>query len=177
MKLQMVTRDELLVIMPGSENRVDKFLPFLNQYAERFQVDTTLRFAHFIAQVAHESGSLRYVRELGSGMKYEGRKDLGNTKPGDGPRYKGRGFLQITGRKNYQIVGEALGLNLIDNPQLLEQPEWAVASAFWFWDRHKLNTWADKDDVMTITKRINGGTNGLADRKKFLLAAKKIFKV
>ena len=177
MKLQMVTRDELLVIMPGSENRVDKFLPFLNQYAERFQVDTTLRFAHFIAQVAHESGSLRYVRELGSGMKYEGRKDLGNTKPGDGPRYKGRGFLQITGRKNYQIVGEALGLNLIDNPQLLEQPEWAVASAFWFWDRHKLNTWADKDDVVTITKRINGGTNGLADRKKFLLAAKKIFKV
>ena len=177
MKLQMVTRDELLVIMPGSENRVDKFLPFFNPYAERFQVDTTLRFAHFIAQVAHESGELRYVRELGSGMKYEGRKDLGNTKQGDGPRYKGRGFLQITGRKNYQMIGEALGLNLIDNPQLLEQPEWAVASAFWFWDRHKLNTWADKDDVMTITKRINGGTNGLADRKKFLLAAKKIFKV
>jgi len=177
MKLQMVTRDELLVIMPGSENRVDKFLPFFNTYAERFQVDTTLRFAHFIAQVAHESGELRYVRELGSGMKYEGRKDLGNTKQGDGPRYKGRGFLQITGRKNYQMIGEALGLNLIDNPQLLEQPEWAVASAFWFWDRHKLNTWADKDDVVTITKRINGGTNGLADRKKFLLAAKKIFKV
>lgn len=75
------------------------------------------------------------------------------------------------------MIGEALGLNLIDNPQLLEQPEWAVASAFWFWDRHKLNTWADKDDVVTITKRINGGTNGLADRKKFLLAAKKIFKV
>ena len=177
MKLQMVTRDELLVIMPGSENRIDKFLPFLNQYAERFEVDTTLRFAHFIAQVAHESGELRYVRELASGMKDEGRKDLGNFYPGDGPRYKGRGLLQITGRKNYQVVGEALGLNLLDNPWLLEQPEWAVASAFWFWDRHKLNTWADKDDVVTITKRINGGTNGLADRKKFLLAAKKIFKV
>ena len=177
MKLQLVTRDELLVIMPGSENRVDKFLPFFNPYAEHFQVDTTLRFAHFIAQVAHESGELRYVRELASGMKYEGRKDLGNFYPGDGPRYKGRGLLQITGRKNYQVVGEALGLNLIDNPQLLEQPEWAVASAFWYWDRHKLNTWADMDDVKTVTKRINGGTNGLAERKKYLEAAKKIFKV
>jgi len=177
MKLQQVTRDELLVIMPGSENRIDKFLPFFNQYAERFEVDTTLRFAHFIAQVAHESGELRYVRELGSGMKYEGRKDLGNFYPGDGPRYKGRGLLQITGRKNYQMVGEALGQNLLDNPQLLEQPEWAVASAFWYWDRHKLNTFADRDDVVTVTKRINGGTNGLAERKKFLAAAKKIFKV
>lgn len=177
MKLQQVTRDELMLIMPGCENRVDKFLPYINRYAGQFHVDTTLRFAHFIAQVAHESGALRYVRELGSGMKYEGRNDLGNTQKGDGPRYKGRGLLQITGRHNYGLVSKALGVDFTGHPEKLEQPEWATASAFWYWDRYRLNNFADKDDIKTITRRINGGINGLKDRESLLSAAKKVFKV
>ena len=104
----------------------------------------------------------------GSGMKYEGRKDLGNTSKGDGPRYKGRGFIQITGRHNYSLISQDLGEDFVNNPELLEQDEWAVASAFWFWKRNRLNGFADNDDVLTITKRINGGTNHLQERKDYL---------
>lgn len=177
MKLKELTRDELLYVMPRADKRVDRYLPYFNKYAEIYQVNTTLRMAHFLAQIAHESGELLYKRELGSGVKYEGRKDLGNTRKGDGPRYKGRGFIQITGRHNYTLISQDLGEDFVNNPELLEQDEWAVASAFWFWKRNNLNTFADKDYVQTITKRINGGINHLQERKDYLAKAKKVFKL
>ena len=177
MKLKMLTRDEVLVIMPRAAKRVDRFLPYINKYAEQYGVDTTLRMAHFLAQIAHESGEFQYKRELASGMKYEGRKDLGNICKGDGPKYKGRGLIQITGRHNYSLISKDLGVDFVTYPHWLEQDEWAVASAFWFWKRNGLNAFADKDDVVTATKRINGGTNGLQERKEYLTRAKKVFKL
>lgn len=120
----------------------------------------------FLAQVGHESAELRYTEELASGISYENRKDLGNTQPGDGVRYKGRGLIQLTGRSNYSLCGLALDLPLLDQPQLLAQYEAATMSAGWFWDNNKLNSYCDKDDFLGLTKRINGGINGLANRQE-----------
>jgi len=126
------------------------------------------RVAAFIAQIGHESGQLVYLREIWgptSAQKgYEGRADLGNTVTGDGFKYRGRGLIQVTGRANYAACGEALGLDLINHPELLEQPQHACMSAAWFWATHGLNTLADADKFETITRRINGGLNGQADR-------------
>lgn len=141
---------------------------------EEFEIDTPLRQAAFLAQIAHESGSLKYVRELASGGAYEGRADLGNTEPGDGVLFKGRGLIQITGRANYRDCGQALGLDLLDDPSALEQPENACRSAAWFWYSRKLNDLADRGDFRTITKRINGGYNGYQDRLKYYERAKKV---
>ncbi len=97
--------------------------------------------------------------------RYEGRADLGNTQPGDGSKFRGRGLIQITGRANYAACGEALGLDLINQPTLLELPQHAAMSAAWFWSMKDLNTLADKGDFVKITRRINGGLNGQADRQ------------
>lgn len=132
-----------------------------------FEIDNPERQAAFLAQIAHESGSLRYVRELASGEAYEGRADLGNTEPGDGQRYRGRGLIQITGRSNYQACGDALGVDLVGNPELLEGPDLACRSAAWFWKAKGLNELADNGDFKLITKRINGGYNGYEDRVAF----------
>lgn len=182
MELQELTRDELLVIMPNAKSRVDAFLPYFNMYAQKYNVNTTQRMAHLLAQVAHESGELRYVKELASGEKYDTGKlaeRLGNTpqKDGDGQKYKGRGLIQVTGRANYQTISKDLGVDFVAHPELLEQPQYAVASAFWYWNKHNLNALADKNDSLAITKRINGGTNGLDDRLKYLGRALKVLKV
>lgn len=132
-------------------------------------------FQMFLAQLLHESGEFRYVKELASGQAYEGRKDLGNNHPGDGVKYKGRGLIQITGRANYEKCGKALGLELIDHPELLEQPAHAVSSAVWFWHSKGLSELATRGDYMGITKRINGGTNGWADRLACLERVKRAF--
>lgn len=128
----------------------------------------TKRAAAFIAQIGHESGQLCYVREIWGSTAaqrgYEGREDLGNTVPGDGRKYCGRGLIQITGRANYAKCGEALGLDLINRPELLELPQHAAMSAAWFWKLKGLNDLADRDEFNTITRRINGGLNGLAER-------------
>lgn len=141
------------------------YTPMLDTLAE-FKITTPRRIAHFLAQIAHESGSLRYTRELASGAAYEGRGDLGNTKPGDGPRYKGRGLIQITGRANYAACSRALygDARLIARPELLEDILPACRSAGWFWARAELNRLADGGDIRTITRRINGGYNGFAER-------------
>src|SRR5690349_5242803 len=123
---------------------------------QEFGISTPQQRAAFLAQIAHESGSLRYTRELADGLMYEGRGDLGNTQPGDGPKYKGRGLLQITGRANYAACGAALGLDLIAHPELLETPSGACRSAAWFWQKHGLNRFADTDSFGTLTKAING---------------------
>ena len=150
----ILTDENLRVIYDYSTkpNR-DKYLPFLNKYWDVFKVNTPDRQAAFLAQVGHESGQLRYSEEIASGKAYEGRKDLGNTNPGDGVKYKGRGLIQVTGRANYKIFDEWLHKNnyltinqsIIDNPELVSSnPEIAVLSAFWYWDLHKLNQLADR---------------------------------
>jgi putative chitinase len=144
--------------------RAVRWIEPLTKAMQRYQINTVARQAAFLAQIGHESGRLFYVREIASGAAYEGRKDLGNTAPGDGRKYKGRGLIQITGRNNYTLCGNALGLDLVTNPELLEVPHNAAMSAAWFWFNNKLNDLADKGDFKKITRRINGGYNGLADR-------------
>ncbi len=168
-----ITREQILRVMPSANSRVDKYLVFINRYASEFGITTALRMAHYLAQIAHESGELRYTKELASGAEYEGRKDLGNTKKGDGVRYKGRGLIQLTGKANYKAYKEYCGFDVVAKPELLEQPLGAVRSSMWYWKTHDLNALADKDDVKAVTKRINGGYNGLAARQKYLDRAKK----
>lgn len=160
----MITAAQLRSIMPNAGIRADKFAGPLGVAMAEFGIDTPIRQAAFLAQIGHESGQLIYVRELASGEAYEGRKDLGNTYPGDGVRYKGRGLVQITGRVNYMACGDALGIDLLSQPQLLEETTNACRSAAWFWHKSGLNALADKGDTKAITKRINGGLNGYADR-------------
>ena len=131
-----------------------------------------LRLAHFLAQIAHESGNFRYMEEIASGALYEGRRDLGNTVRGDGVRYKGRGVLQLTGRANYKRYGEKLGIDLEQNPTLAANPSISMLVATTYWTNSELNQYADKDDIIVITRRINGGQNGIWDRKNKLALIK-----
>lgn len=150
--------------------RAQKWAPALSLSMESAQINTRRRIASFLAQIGHESGSLVYVKELGGPQyfrKYDGRVDLGNTQPGDGGRFSGRGLIQVTGRTNYGKASHALfgDDRLLKNPELLEEPEWAAKSATWYWTTRNLNALADQDRFTDITKSINGGTNGLEDRK------------
>lgn len=131
-------------------------------------LDSDDRFAHFLAQVCHESGGFKYMEEIASGQAYEGRKDLGNVLVGDGKLFKGRGPIQLTGRANYRAFGEALGVDLMNDPQIVAMPSIGLWVACEYWKRHGLNVLADANDIDSITRRINGGTNGLADRKGWL---------
>lgn len=135
-------------------------------------LDNPLRLAHFIAQLAHESGSFKYMEEIASGAAYEGRKDLGNTQPGDGVLFKGHGPIQITGRANHRYFGRKIGINLERYPKLAANPSIGLHLACAYWADRKLNALADNDDVEAITRKINGGLNGLADRKAQLAKAK-----
>lgn len=135
-------------------------------------MESGLRLAHFMAQLMHESGKFRYMEEIASGSAYEGRRDLGNIYPGDGKRYKGRGPIQITGRTNYRLYGRRVGLDLERHPELAAYPAIGLHLACEYWTRNNLNAAADADDVLHITKRINGGTNGLSDRKHHLAQVK-----
>lgn len=174
----MITVTDLKSICPLTKSEtLAKYVEPLNDAMAEYDINNPEREAMFLAQVAHESGGFHYVRELATGGAYEGRVDLGNTQPGDGIRYKGRGLIQITGRANYKSCGDALGENLIDMPELLEQPELACRSAAWFWSTKKLNEIADQDTLeafIKITKRVNGGTNGLADRQAYLVRAQAV---
>ncbi len=166
--------DQLLLIMPGARRRAATFLEALNSTMAEFDITTPARQASFLAQVGHESGQLLYVQELASGGAYEARADLGNTKPGDGVRFKGRGLIQITGRANYAACGAALGLDLVGTPALLEQPANACRSAGWFWRAHGLNELADTGDQVRVTRRVNGGVNGLAERLALFAVAQRV---
>lgn len=167
----MITGTQLQSIMPFAKARIPSFVSPLNGAMHEFHINSPIRQAAFIAQIAHESGELRYVEEIDSGSAYEGRKDLGNTQPGDGMKYKGRGLIQITGRNNYLECGKALGVDLVTQPELLETNDLACRSAAWFWSSHGLNDLADKGDFERITKRINGGYNGLKERQAYYAKA------
>jgi len=168
----LLTTDQLQQIaIYGSPQCIATYLPMLNDTMAKYAIDTPLRAAHFLAQIIHESGSFNYTVELDSGEAYEGRADLGNTQPGDGPLYKGRGFIQLTGRANYSLYGLYLGVDLISAPDLVATTYPADVSG-WFWANHSLNALADADNVNAITRMINGGYNGLQDRIFYLQKAK-----
>lgn len=172
--MSAVTLAKLVAIMPLARPRAATFLAPLNAAMLEFGITTPARQASFLSQVGHESGQLRYVRELASGQAYEGRVDLGNTQRGDGVRFRGRGLLQVTGRANYAACGKALGLDLLAQPELLEQNVNACRSAGWFWQTKGLNALADAGDQERVTRRINGGVNGLAERLALYQAARKV---
>lgn len=179
----MITEEQLIKIMPHARKRAALWLEPLNAAMAEYGIDTDRRIAAFLSQVAHESGELRYVRELASGEAYDtGRlaARLGNTTAadGDGQRYKGRGLLQITGRHNYRQCSIALfgdSQILLDEPELLEEPNNAARSAAWYWWVRGLNVTADcPNSYQTITRVINGGLNGYADRVAYFERAKQV---
>jgi putative chitinase len=139
---------------------------------ESYDITTPLRIAYFLGQACEESAGFRTTEEFASGQEYEGRKDLGNIQPGDGPRYKGRGLLQLTGRANYREYGQALGLDLENDPTLAAQPAVSLKIACEYWKRHNINAACDQDDILTVTRKVNGGLNGLPDRRLFTTKAK-----
>ena len=141
----------------------------------RFAIDTALRQAHFLAQCAHESDGLTAIVERGNDAylaRYEGRKTLGNTKAGDGARFRGRGLIQLTGRRNYTHYGGLLGVDLVAHPERAADFPLAAELAACFWRENGLNALADRDDLSAVTRRINGGLNGLASRARYLAKAK-----
>ncbi|OPB02381.1 MULTISPECIES: glycoside hydrolase family 19 protein [Pseudomonas fluorescens group] len=169
-----ITEQQLQRIMPNARRQAGVFVSALNAAMINRKINTAKRQAAFLAQVGHESGQLQYVRELGSDQylsKYDTgalAAKLGNTPEadGDGQRYRGRGLIQVTGHDNYLRCSLALfgDERLLRRPELLEQPQWAAESAAWFWSVNGLNALADQDQFNTITRRINGGLNGLEDR-------------
>jgi putative chitinase len=191
-----LTLEQLKECLPqAKEANLEKFLEGINETFEHFEINTPERVAMFLAQTAHESGNYSAVSEnLNYSAKalmafwpkkfagvaeqyarlpekianraYCDRMGNGNEASGDGYKYRGRGAIQLTGKDNYTACGKALGLDLVNDPDQVAQNPVAILSAGWFWDTRRLNQWADKGDVLTVTKRINGGTIGLEDRKK-----------
>ena len=175
----------------------EQWLDPLNETFDKYQINTPQRQACFLGQTLHESGNFKFTREnlnysakalmatwpsrfpsLDIATQYERQPEkiankvysgrMGNTEEGDGGKYIGRGLIQVTGKENYTYCGEALGVDLVAQPHLLEEPRYAVLSAGWFWNRKGLNALADegtKDAFEVMTKRINGGLLGLDDRK------------
>lgn len=179
----MITETQLKRITPNlSAHKLHLYLPHLNQAMLAHQVDTMLRTAAFIAQLAHESGEFRFMEEIWGPTPAQQRYEppstlatrLGNVQPGDGKRFKGRGPIQITGRFNYAKYGELLDVDLVSQPEAAARPELAFATAGLFWASNRLNELADDEQFVLITKRINGGTNGLADRENYYERAKAV---
>lgn len=159
-----------------SDAKAKEYALVLGEAMQKFGINTKNRAAMFIAQVAHESASFRTLEEYASGAAYEGRRALGNMQKGDGVRFKGRGFIQITGRSNYAAVSKALGVDFVKNPSKLAQPEYAAEASAWWWTNAGLNKVADGGPaaIRDVTHRINGGYNGLADRQAKYARARKV---
>jgi predicted chitinase len=188
---------QLRAIMPNlSSAKASEYIGHLNDAMNWAGITTCPRRTAFLAQLAHESAQLRYMEEIASGAAYEGRKDLGNTQPGDGKRFKGRGPIQLTGRANYKAAGSALGVDFVNNPTigmlynyyscifstnqlifLVATPKWGFKVAGWYWKTRSLNSYADQNSQSSfdqITRRINGGYNGKADRDQYWRKAKSV---
>lgn len=139
---------------------------------DSYDINTKMRIAHFMGQVTHECAGFRTTEEFASGAAYEGREDLGNIHAGDGKRYKGRGLIQLTGRANYRTIGKTLDLSLEDDPEIAAEPVTSLKIACEYWKTRNINAAADGDDLIKATKLVNGGLNGLDDRRKYLQKAK-----
>jgi putative chitinase len=176
-----ITQQNILALTKHAKPRIISGIVDNQQAIVDGGIDTPLRLCHFMAQLAHESAHFQVTLEFASGKAYEGRQDLGNTQKGDGPRYRGRGLIQTTGRANYRQATAAIRAlnknapNFEDDPEALEQFPWALLAGITYWQKRKINAAADQDDVVRVTKLINGGKNGLDDRIKYLKIAKKIW--
>lgn len=164
----MITAAQLIKVGVSSK-LANLYITSLNDTMVKYEITTPIRQRHYLAQILHESGMLVYNEEIASGAAYDTgqlAKNLGNTpeKDGDGQRYKGRGFIQITGTSNYKQISKDLGVDFINHPDLLEMIPYCATSSGWYWNKRSLNSWADQNDIKTVTKKINGGANGLADR-------------
>tara|TARA_R110002012_G_scaffold16958_15_gene64511 strand:- start:260 stop:838 length:579 start_codon:yes stop_codon:yes gene_type:complete len=157
----------------ASQERAEELALSANVHFPAYGImDSALRLAHFMAQLCHESGSFRYMEEIASGAAYEGRADLGNTVAGDGKRFKGRGPIQLTGRANYRTFGRRIGIDLERHPEIAAIPSIGLHTALEYWRDRGLNALADRDDVLGITRKINGGLNGIRDREDHLAKIK-----
>ncbi len=174
-----VTEEALRRLVPGGKAAILAVVAAdFDRQAGRYAVTTPLRVCHFLAQAAHETDGFRTLEEYGNAAyfaRYEGRRDIGNTQPGDGARFHGRGVFQLTGRANYRRYGALLGLDLESAPELAKDPAISLAIAFAYWREREINAAADADDVVRVTRLINGGRNGLAERTRLLCAAKAIW--
>lgn len=181
MSAVMLTAQQLQAATGCTPERAALWLLHIVRACQLYDINTPRRLAAFLAQISHESGRLRYVREIWgptpAQARYEGRADLGNSQPGDGKRFLGRGLIQITGRFNYRALTPALRLvsgtcpDFERQPEALEKPEWAALSAAWYWHSRNLSLLADAGQFELITRRINGGLNGQADRVALYWAA------
>lgn len=191
----VVTAEHLASIAGGSTKWMPELAQWMNHYCPQYAIDSPQEFAHFIAQACHETDHFRVLREYASGKAYEGRTDLGNTQQGDGTRFKGRGIFQTTGRANYLQLGVRIGKRdmFINQPELLETPQYAVWSACEYWKTRNLNDAANHPDDSLMSKKyrgkviqvtpveyisisVNGGYNGMADRKKFYALGREVLK-
>ena len=200
-----ITLEQLCNFFEDTDNFVlEKFVDPINNVIEKFDINTPERISMFLAQIGHESGGLtklhenlnykparllqifpKYFKDVDpedystpeaiANRVYASRMGNGDEDSGDGYRFRGRGAVQLTGRSNYTACGKDLEVDLIENPDYLETPEGAIRSAAWFWDQHDLNDYADNGDVTTVTKKINGGTIGLDERKELYEEALTIF--
>lgn len=178
---------QTLALCTGARiDRAEAALAGLESAMAHYHITTPERMAMFLANIGHESGGLKWLREIWGPTpaqnRYEGRQDLGNTKPGDGKRFMGRGLLQITGRANYAKLRDRLRSRWPQDeipdfeatPEVLERPEWAALSAADYWGSHNLNALADRGAFLDVVKKINGGTNGIQDRMHLYAEAKKV---
>ncbi len=168
---------KLLGIMPAATvTDIDKYAALLFAGMEARAINTSLRQAHFLAQLGHESMSFFYSEETASGAAYEGRANLGNTEPGDGVRFKGRGLIQLTGRANYTAYGASIGEDFLtdNNPaRVATEPRFATDVSTWFWETHNLNPLADADNHRQVCIVVNGrNCTTFREREAFLLRAK-----
>lgn len=180
----LITAKLLRVLSPSLQPAVaENYAPLLEQAAREFEINTPARVAAWLAQLAHESGGFRYLREIWGPTAQQQRyeppgalaEQLGNTEPGDGFKFRGRGWIQLTGRANYIAAGKDLGLDLVGNPALAGAPSIAARVAGWFWKTHRLNRLADLNTLPAfrqITRRINGGANGATERARLWQLAK-----
>ena len=205
----MITDNQLALTLKTSQGKtaVRQFLPYLQEFMQKYEINTNLRIAHFLAQVCHESAeftqleenlnysaeglaktwpvrfaaydkapntkAVEYARdpEKIANFVYGSRMGNGNESSGDGWKYHGRGLIQLTGKENYYICGKDIREDLVNRPQLLLEPKLAVHSACWFWNYKALNRLADDDEIEGITRKINGGLNGLKDRITYFKGA------
>jgi putative chitinase len=173
-----MTAQELARCTGARIDRAASFLTVITAAMAEFEINTKARQAAFLSQVGHESGGLHWLVEIWGPTRaqsgYEGRADLGNNQPGDGFKYRGRGLIETTGKANYAATGAALGVDLVAYPERLGEPLLAARSAAWFWKSHGLNELADAGQYMIITRSVNGGTNGYADRLALYEAAQAV---
>lgn len=167
--------NELMAAFPSAKPAIITGIVDNQSLLDEYEVNTNLRRNYFLAQVAHESDGFRTTREYASGAGYEGRMDLGNTVEGDGVRFRGRGLIQLTGRANYRKYGEIMGIDIVSDPVSVERMPLALEISLAYWEDRNLNMLADKQDFRGVTRRINGGYNGMASREAYLRKFQRLY--